>query len=285
MREKLINNNIGNRYGNYDLVRLNGGYTNETFLLKGTSPLLVIKKSFSLSQDFENEISCLKLLQESSIVPKFIESFTGEDFQITVMEFKEGENGQSIIDNHDLERTKLLYQRIGHSLAKHVHSNKYYNASKGIKNSILSEMSFDLEFIPADLIEQSKLILEKIKDPIEDWVLTHGDYGIHNVLYSDENELAILDWEWAEWGNPLSDIAWVIWFTKLHYPSYAPILNSLFVEEYQSISPIDLYSDKIKGYCIYKVWKILHKVKQAPSDVQKEWIRRLNWTIETDFEI
>ncbi|MDQ0192538.1 hypothetical protein J2T20_000877 [Paenibacillus wynnii] len=45
--------------------------------------------------------------------------------------------------------------------------------------------------------------------------------------------LNVLDWEWAEWaewGHPLNDVGWVVWFTKLHYPQLAPVLNNAFVE-------------------------------------------------------
>lgn len=38
----------------------------------------------------------------------------------------------------------------------------------------------------------------------------------------------------------------------------------------------------LKAYCVYKVWKVLHKVQKSPKEVQEEWIRRLEWTIDTD---
>jgi hypothetical protein len=82
--------------------------------------------------------------------------------------------------------------------------------------------------------------------------------------------------------NPLTDIGWVCWFTKLHYPEYADSLISLFIEEYKNYNPVDLSLETLKAYCVYKVWKVLHKVQKSPKDVQEEWIRRLKWTIETD---
>src|SRR5262249_49495018 len=35
--------------------------------------------------------------------------------------------------------------------------------------------------------------------------LTHGDAGLHNLLW-DRRITALLDWEWAGWGQPLLDL-------------------------------------------------------------------------------
>jgi aminoglycoside phosphotransferase (APT) family kinase protein len=40
--------------------------------------------------------------------------------------------------------------------------------------------------------------------------LVHGDAGLHNVLW-DAGVTALLDWEWAGWGDPSLDITWVYW--------------------------------------------------------------------------
>ncbi|RUL50349.1 aminoglycoside phosphotransferase family protein [Lysinibacillus antri] len=273
---------LKNIYGDFSPIRLAGGYTNATFLLDGTQPLLVAKVSNVYSQDIDNEVNCLKLIHETGIAPKFYQLFKINENQINVMEYRNGENGQSILDSNNAENAKELYISLGENLAKNIHSKKYNSSSNGIKECDLHDIKMNLDFVPTELINKSKLILRKVNDSKQNWVLTHGDFGVHNVLYTEDNVLTVLDWEWSEWANPLNDVGWVCWFTKLHYPEQANSLNSLFIEQYKANSPILLSSESLKGYCVYKVWKILHKIKKAPLEVKQEWVRRLEWTIETD---
>jgi len=282
LTEQVLRKYLEDKYGDFTPVRLTGGYTNETFLLNGTNPLLVVKVANSFNEDIQNEINCLKMAQETGIVPKIYDLIKTNSHQITVMEYRKGTNGQSILDNKDIERTKELYKSIGKLLSKYIHSIKYNFSSNGIKECNLLELNLNLDFVPDTLINNSKEILREIKDTKEEWVLVHGDYGMHNVLYTDNNNLTVLDWEWSEWANPLTDIGWVCWFTKLHYPEHADILNHLFIEEYKKHNVVHLSPKILKAYCVYKVWKVLHKVKNAPLEVQQEWIRRLKWTLETD---
>lgn len=282
LTEKVLKKHLKEKYGDFSLVRLTGGYTNDTFLLNGTLPPLVVKVTNKFNEDIENEINCLNLIQETGVTPKIYELIETDALQIIVMEYRKGINGQSILDNNELERTKELYKNLGASLAKRIHSIKYNYTSSGIRECTFNEFYLSLDFVPEFLIANSMEILQNINDNEEEWVLTHGDYGIHNVLYTDTNTLTVLDWEWSEWANPLTDIGWVCWFTKLHYPEYADSLNLLFIKEYKINNPIHLSPEVLRSYCVYKVWKVLHKVKKAPQEVQEEWIRRLKWTIETD---
>ena len=48
---------------------LTGGYTNITFLLEGTSPLLVAKVTRLMDPDTLNEINSLNFLKKSGIAP------------------------------------------------------------------------------------------------------------------------------------------------------------------------------------------------------------------------
>jgi thiamine kinase-like enzyme len=282
LAEKILKKHLKEKYGDFILVRLTGGYTNETFLLNGIHPPLVVKVTNKFNEDIENEINCLNLTQGTGVTPKIYELIKTDAIQIIVMEYRKGINGQSILDNNDLKRTKELYKSLGESLAKFIHSRKYNFTSRGIKESNINGLNLNLDFVPEVLIKKSKEILQYINDVKEEWVLTHGDYGIHNVLYTTSNTLSVLDWEWAEWANPITDIAWVFWFTKLHYSKYADTLNLIFIEEYKINNPVHLSPEILRAYSVYKVWKVLNRVKNAPQAVQEEWIRRLKWTIETE---
>ncbi|WP_442598867.1 aminoglycoside phosphotransferase family protein [Neobacillus sp. D3-1R] len=282
MSEQIVKDCLNEKYGDFIPIRLAGGYTNETFLLQGTDPLVIAKLSRSLNGDVENEKNALLLLRDTGIAPRFFDFIKTSEYLITVMEFRAGRNGQSILDHNELEMTKELYKSLGAALARDIHSIKYSDSAKGIRECNVYEVNYDLDFVPEPLREKSKETIKALQDEKKDWVLTHGDYGIHNVLYSDAKELIVIDWEWAEWANPLTDIAWVCWFTRLHYPNYANVLNSLFTNEYSRNGIAFLSPEKLQSYCIYKVWKVLYKVKNAPQEVQEEWVRRLQWTFETD---
>lgn len=280
--EQIVNYHLKEKYGDFTPVRLSGGYTNETFLLKGTTPLVIAKLASSLNGDVQNEKNALLLLNKVGIAPKFYDFIEIEKYLITVMEYRLGQNGQSIMDHNEIEKSKELYKRLGVSLAKDIHSIKYDGQSYGLKECNVNVLNYDLDFVPESLIVKSKKFLHTLHDSKAKWVLTHGDYGSHNVLYTEAHELTVIDWEWTEWANPLTDIAWVCWFTRLHYPESANVLNSLFIREYIRNSSLYIVPEDLKAYCIYKVWKVLYKVENAPQEVQQEWIRRLAWTFETD---
>ena len=283
MSEQLWKKHFKEKYGEFTVKKLNGGYTNQTFLLEGTDPLLVAKIASSLNSDIKNEVNCLKLIAKTGLSPVVHDFITSGESFITVMNFLEGTNGQSVLDNDKTERTKELYRQLGKSLAKDIHSERYRFQSEGINESNLQEMDLELSFVPDDLIESSREILFHTKDSKKEWVLTHGDYGIHNVLFTENQGLSVLDWEWAEWANPLADISWVCWFTSLHYPKHSTSLNNLFLKEYQKHSSLSITPEALKGFAVYKVWKVLYRIENAPQSVQKEWTRRLNWTLDTEF--
>jgi aminoglycoside phosphotransferase (APT) family kinase protein len=279
LTEEFILERLNNIYGDFKPVWLAGGYTNQTVLLQGTEPPLVVKVSVS-NQDMQNEMNSLKITKGTS-VPKIYDLINLENHQLIVMEYRPGANGQSILDQGNLEKAKELYKKLGQSLAKDVHSIKF-KPSSGINECNMHNLQLELPYLPEDLINVSKEILRGLNDYKEDWVLTHGDFGPHNVLFGGANQFTILDWEWSEWGNPLCDLSWTCWFTALHYPENKDTLIPLFLESYLSINSIQLSAKKLKAYSVYKVWKVLAKIESASKEVKEEWIRRLKWTIETD---
>ncbi|MCZ8536063.1 aminoglycoside phosphotransferase family protein [Paenisporosarcina quisquiliarum] len=282
MVENLLKKHLIAKYGDFTPIRLAGGYTNETFLLVGIHPPVVAKVINSVNDEIENEINCLKLTQETGITPKIYDVMKIDDIQIIVMEYRKGINGQTILDSEDLNIKKELYEILGQTLAKSIHSKKYQYVSSGIKECNFNELNYNLDFVPDVLINNSKFLLKNIQDCQDEWVLTHGDYGVHNILYTDTHTLTVLDWEWSEWANPLTDIGWVCWFTKLHYPQYAESLNQLFINEYKKYSSVAVTPELLKAYCVYKVWKILHRIKSGSHEIQEEWVRRLKWTMEEE---
>jgi aminoglycoside phosphotransferase len=267
------------------LVRLTGGYTNITFLLEGTSPLLVAKVTGLLQPDTLNEINCLNFLVKSGITPVIHDVLEISNMSIVLMEYRKGANGQSILDSGNFDQMKIVYKKLGQFLASQIHSKPLDASYHGIRKSNIANLksNIEAEFIPENLIRQSRIVLASMDDNEQNWVLTHGDYGPHNILTDDENNFSVLDWEWAEWGNPLNDVAWVCWFTKLHYFEIAPILNRTFIKEYTSHNPIPITPNQLKACSLYKAWNVIYRVRHATQEVKKEWLRRLEWTLDSDF--
>jgi hypothetical protein len=52
LTEQLLKKQLKNKYGDFSLIRLTGGYTNATFLLEGTYPLLLLKWLIHLTRIF-----------------------------------------------------------------------------------------------------------------------------------------------------------------------------------------------------------------------------------------
>ncbi|MBH8598235.1 MULTISPECIES: phosphotransferase family protein [unclassified Thermoactinomyces] len=274
------------QYGALKITPLKGGYTNSTVLMDGTDPLLVAKIARRDNQDALNEISCLSLLNGSDITPALYETFDLFDFRIMVMDYREGINGQFILDDHKWNDAVELYKLLGITLASHIHAITCLNGNGIIRKSSLNslrETAFDLDFVPLSLKTSSAGILSVIEERESEWVLTHGDYGPHNILISPGKKLSVLDWEWAEWAHPLNDLAWVYWFTNFHYPDKADFLLESFINGYASHRNISYEPNLIKAYCIAKVWNVLLRVENAAKDVQDEWIRRLDWTLNKEF--
>lgn len=285
MSVHLLEKLLKDKYGIFESVRLTGGYTNQTYYLKGIKPPLVAKVGNGISVSLLNEANCLKLLAGTKIAPEFYEYIETAEARVTLMEYSQGVNGQTILDGNDHATAEKLYVKLAEVLVKDIHSHTFGEFPFEIPLSNMAEMNLDLKFVPEELIHQSRSHINFILESGDDLVLTHGDYGIHNVLYSKDGSLTVLDWEWAEWGNPLSDISWVCWFTQLHYPQYSQKMNDLFLKEYQLHCNFEISAEKLKAFSVYKVWKVLNKIEDAPSNVQNEWVRRLKWTLNDFFRI
>ncbi|BCG58277.1 hypothetical protein [Paenibacillus sp. URB8-2] len=82
------------RFGKVNLIRLTGGYTNLTFLVEGTNPLLVAKIVHLTNEDTMNEVNCLNLLQGSGVTPIIHDLLDISNVRIVLMDYKNGIHGQ-----------------------------------------------------------------------------------------------------------------------------------------------------------------------------------------------
>lgn len=273
----MIEEVLLNKFENVKLKRLTGGYTNNIFLLEGSLPSVIAKVSNKVNDDGMTEISSLNLLRETKITPKMHDYFESDGYLFILMDYIQGLNSQSYLDDRDVNKSTEVYKLLGKHLAEDIHCIK--RMSSNLYLPTINLINIDLEslnFIPQPLINEVRSILNIYCD--EDYVLIHGDYGPHNAI-SSQATLHIVDWEWAGWGHPLQDISWVVWFVHLHYPKFAKDLSRIFLQAYRSHSNISISEEQIRAFAVSRIINIMGRISNASIDVQKEWIRRLQWTL------
>lgn len=110
-----------------------------------------------------------------------------------------------------------LAQRLGHELAL-IHSIRPPRAEldflPGCADApalqAIERLRRDLDALPSahPALEWGLRWLERHAPPRGEIVLCHGDYRTGNYLVDAQGLSAILDWEFAGWGDPLQDIGW-----------------------------------------------------------------------------
>jgi len=109
--------------------------------------------------------------------------------------------------------------------------------------------------------------------------LTHGDAGLHNVLW-DDGRLALLDWEWAGWADPLRDLAWLAW--TLRFRGLPAALWAALLDGYRAVAPSPpADAAALSALALGQIADILRRASGAPS--WEEWLRRAAWTVGLDF--
>ena len=274
------------KYKNVNLVKINGGYTNNVFLLENHFPKIIVKifnKKQYNNDTGKNELNALRLLNGSNVSPKLHDFLEDDSNLYIIMDYIIGINGQNILDNNEIDNIKKLYELLGYNLSKNIHSIKQEKNVMKLPEIKLEDINNGIfEYLDNNTKETIKNMLDiKVN---ENNTLIHGDFGPHNVIYQNNSIIAI-DWEWAGYGNPMYDIAWVLWFTNIHYPNYCQILSNVFINTYLKHNSINISEKLVKAYSISNVLKILSRIKEENVESKNEWIRRLNWTIENDLLI
>lgn len=277
----MIHDILSSRFPNMNIVELTGGYTNTTLLLEGANSQKIAKIYHVNNTDARTEISTLTLLRHSGVTPQIHDYFEQDEWLFVTMDYVPGVNAQTLLDQGGLDQGRRIYRQLGTYLARDVHSIKRANQDRELPIIMKSVVAVDgLEFIPSEIKSMAKEVLS-IPD-YEGQTLIHGDYGPHNVMLRNDS-MFILDWEWAGWGNPMFDVAWVVWFVHLHYPHMAKELSEVFLGSYTELTNVEVTHDLIRAYSTSKVIQIMNRIKKAHPNVQKEWLRRLEWTLQTNF--
>ncbi|MCL2400001.1 MAG: aminoglycoside phosphotransferase family protein [Defluviitaleaceae bacterium] len=265
------------KYPDAELTKLEGGYTNSAVFLKNVaSPL--IAKIYSKHGNASSEIMALTMLNHKNFSPHIYDYFEHDSTWCVIMDYLDGSVGQRYLDSEDIKKSHEIYRLLGFHLAKDIHSICVDN---NIKLPIIELENPNMHtFVPADLLDEINNVLNvSFPNTIS---LVHGDFGPQNVIIQPES-LKVVDWEFAGWGNPLYDIAWVVWFVHLHYPHLCKELCAIFLNEYRLHSDVKINKRIIKAFATSRVVFILSLISMDNIEGRKEWIKRLRWTLNTDF--
>ncbi|MDQ0170094.1 phosphotransferase family protein [Paenibacillus tundrae] len=278
----MANEILLRKFPNVKLTELTGGYTNKTILLDGSHPLMVAKIFYKNNKDARNEISILHLLNSSDVSPGIHDYFEDDTSLYIIMDYIQGGNGQRFLDSNDMDAAREIYRLLGILLSSEIHSIRWKDQTSELPIIELEDDRLDsLDFVPSDLKNEVKRILNvHVMHDVK--TIIHGDYGPYNTILT-EDSLVVIDWEWGGWGHPLQDIAWVVWFVHLHYPDVADELSGIFLKAYREHSAVIVTEELIKAFALSRVINILHRIKNADMSVQKEWLKRLEWTLKTTF--
>ncbi|UKS57464.1 phosphotransferase family protein [Exiguobacterium acetylicum] len=257
--------------------RLTGGYTNDVYLIESDSFQQVAK--IGAQRSIMTEANVLHLLHEASIVPNVLKVVDLNPACLLLIEYRTGQPMQQLITQMKDDEIEILYARLGELLATSIHS---------IEDSTQSSLPItpiawtdSVSFVSNKWMDESRSLIERFPGKSE-YVLSHGDFGIHNGLI-DERTITLLDWEWACFSDPLLDIGWMCWFTSFHYPTSSQPWLVRFLDAYQSERTCLLTVDHLLAANLVSIWRILHRLENAPLDTQQEWTNRLVFTLSKDY--
>ena len=219
-----------------------GGHSNLVFICALEDGRRVIVKAATAAwkrADVERESAILEVLADESLpVPRLIATHHDEEWAIMVTEFIDGRQGLSVLT--ELTRNPTLPGAIGTSTARilrgiHATSPRPLvgtSFNRGHQVSALLE-PLQASGAPTDVVDA---LLPALEHPLHQRGVSfvHGDPGLHNLLWSAQSGAlgvaAVVDWEMAGWGNPLSDVAWVWW--TFWFRGLPPATAEAFAREY-----------------------------------------------------
>jgi hygromycin-B 4-O-kinase len=120
---------------------------------------------------------------------------------------------------------------------------------------IQSKLDYLINFFKDDPeeVKYVKTLGDRIRDLFhycpEERYLIHGDYGLHNLIATDDGEITgILDWELSKFGDFVYDVSWLDYWGKYDNQSY----KEEYLEYYESQKggTIEHYSERTLCYIL-----------------------------------
>ena len=268
-----------------DFAATTGGFSNLTVIASIGGQRCVIKAATTALKraDVRREAALLRLLPASTLpIPRLLALAEDEEWTIAVTGWLAGEHGLAVLERAP-EQLEALYRALGLLLAN-IHRTPISAPTHAPQ--LEDRIHHALARLPALELESDlrAALLEALEHPIwraQPYGLTHGDAGLHNLLW-DGRITALLDWEWAGWGTPLLDLAWLYW--TIQWRRLPPVLWHSFLAGYGSGPALanGFAPDEMRALALGQIASILVRV-QGQTAAWDEWQRRLRWTIGIAF--
>lgn len=121
----------------------------------------------------------------------------------------------------------------------------------------LEEMYYRYQISPDPVMVDALEWLKAHKMPAQRYSLIHNDYRTGNLLYHQHEITGILDWEAAEIGDPLADVAYVCAISnRMDSPLMCYLLDrDMFLETYSKLTGLKV-EEKVLHY-----YEVFHQVR------------------------
>lgn len=225
------------------------GYTNFSYKKDGNFVQEKIKNGLNHQSDY-NELKVFHF------VPKLISNTEKE----SVWEWIEGKNLTNPSDD-DLKKIALMIKEIHHSkiklspfnLARRIKEYRKHYQNKQVKIPVIDT-----------LYKRINLILRNMDKttPI------HADIWQNNILKTKDNELFLIDWEYAHMGDIHFELAYIIESFRLNEKQEKNLLDT-----YHDYNSLFLHNNKILVHYLIVLWLYAQEKMPFPPD---ESIAKLN---------
>ena len=265
------------------LAPTTGGFSHQSaYVTIGEEPCVVKAASISHRRmALRREARILQVLSGSSLpAPAPIALAEDDGWTVEVQRFVAGTPGLQLLAETPGDLGQI-YESLGRLLAA-IHSAPLASMDMELRCDQASTALAALPDLALDAglcTELSASLAHPAWNPVAP-CLTHGDAGLHNLLW-DRRITALLDWEWAGWGQPLLDLAWVYW--TIRWRSLPGQLWISFLRAYgpgPAVAGADL-SGSLRALALGQVASILVRSRDEPA-AWAEWLRRAHWTLALD---
>jgi len=91
----------------------------------------------------------------------------------------------------------------------------------------------------------------------ENITIVHGDYKADNIMFSDTDIVAVLDWELATLGDPMEDVGWIC----MDYYKVDNLVNGLmskeeFLQRYQELTGFTVDPEVVRFWQLFGCFKM-----------------------------
>lgn len=264
--------------GPFTSERLTGGFSHHTFLVTQTSGQRVLKIEKGRGGYLRREYEVLEQLRGGSFLPAPAGRLESEGYFSFMQSYHDGENVSKLPPNSSswLE----AYKKLAVMLASEVHSR---SGSIREYDRNAEPLQREIDAIPPRDMHQQAVEAWEARTP-GGITFVHGDAGPHNMILNENKRAVLIDWEWAGWNDPMIDISWALWNAAFHVPERYSELRRVFLETYVNFRAMNITDANIKAYSLAVIYRALGRIKHSPEAIQRRWIKRLEWTLNSNWE-